>query len=162
MKPGRLMIACLGILALGACSREDPPPAAPSAPEADAAPVAQAPVEDILATADGRWLLVNYWAEWCEPCLQEIPEFHEFAAQNADRVLVVMVNYDGATGDDLAQRAQKAGISLPLLESDPAARLGAGPPQVLPTTLVVRPDGSLAEPLIGPQTLASLTAATEG
>jgi len=139
----RLLLPCLALFALLACDRESAAPAVP----------------DPLVQGDGRWLLVNYWAEWCKPCLEEIPELQAFAAQHAARARVVMVNFDGATGDALAAQAARLGITLPMLESDPAAQLGTTRPQVLPTTLVIAPDGRLGATLIGPQTVASLAAA---
>jgi thiol-disulfide isomerase/thioredoxin len=105
---------------------------------------------------------VNYWAEWCKPCLEEIPQLQAFAAQHAERARVVMVNFDGATGPELQAQAARFGITLPLVEADPAQRLGAARPQVLPTTLVIAPDGALRATLLGPQTVASLAAATGG
>ena len=30
------------------------------------------------------WLVINYWADWCPPCLKEMPELVEFANQNKD------------------------------------------------------------------------------
>ena len=39
-----------------------------------------------LSRADlqGRWMVVNYWAEWCAPCLHELPEFNRLAEANPD------------------------------------------------------------------------------
>ena len=149
MSIARPLLAGLVLLALAACGRDEPVAATPAAP-------------DPLADAAGRWLLVNYWAEWCKPCREEIPELQAFARQNAAKAVVVMVNFDGVTGAQLAQQAKSLGISQPLLEADPAAHLGTTRPQVLPTTLVIRPDGTPATTLIGPQTVASLAAAIGG
>ena len=32
----------------------------------------------------GKWIVVNYWADWCAPCIKEIPELVEFAEENKD------------------------------------------------------------------------------
>ena len=141
--------AIAAVLLLGGCGR-------------DSTPIAPVPGEDPLAQAAGQWLLINYWAEWCKPCIEEIPQLNEFAARHAARVRVLMVNYDGVTGNELRAQAERLGIATPLLESDPSPRLGVDPPQVLPTTYVVDPDGRLRETLIGPQTVASLEKATSG
>lgn len=111
----------------------------------------------------GQWLLVNYWAEWCKPCIEEIPELAAFARAHADRARVVLVNFDGATGEALAQQAQTLGIPQDLLlASDPAPELGLERPQALPATFVIGPDGRQRSVLLGPQTVASLAAATGG
>jgi thiol-disulfide isomerase/thioredoxin len=50
----------------------------------------------------GRWIVLNYWAEWCKPCREEIPELNQLSRELADRVAVLGINYDGATGPELA------------------------------------------------------------
>ena len=108
----------------------------------------------------GQWILINYWAKWCKPCIQEIPELnginHEFS-----QVSVLGVNFDGITGEELETQIRELGVEFPTLAQDPAAELGVSRPQVLPTTLVLDPSGQLTQTLIGPQTLSSLAAATE-
>jgi thiol-disulfide isomerase/thioredoxin len=129
-------------LSLGACAREE------QAPAADALP------------APGQWLLVNYWAQWCKPCVEEIPELDAFARKHAGTVRVVLVNFDGATGEALARQAQALGIRPELLlDRDPAAELRFARPQALPATYVIGPDGRQRKVLLGPQTVASLEAA---
>ena len=107
----------------------------------------------------GQWLLVNYWAQWCKPCIQEIPELNRINDEFSE-VSVLGVNFDGITGDELATQIRALGVEFPILAQDPAAELGISRPQVLPTTLVLDPSGELVQTLIGPQTLSSLAAAT--
>jgi thiol-disulfide isomerase/thioredoxin len=113
-----------------------------------------------LASARGHWVVINYWAEWCKPCIKEIPEINQLAREQAG-LRVFGVNYDGASGDELQEQVERLGIEFPLLIADPAAELGIQRPGVLPTTLIIRPDGSLAATLVGPQTKESLLEATE-
>jgi thiol-disulfide isomerase/thioredoxin len=126
-------------LTLAACSGERGPP-------------------DELSGLLGRWVVINYWAEWCTPCIKEIPELNELAEQNPD-LAVVGVNFDDAEGEELARQITQLGIAFPILAEDPAARLGIPRPAVLPTTLILDPEGKLANTLVGPQTLESLAAA---
>jgi thiol-disulfide isomerase/thioredoxin len=113
-----------------------------------------------LERLQGQWVVINYWAQWCAPCIKEIPELNRLD-QDYARVTVVGVNYDGTVGHELELQRQKLGVTFASLESDPAAQLGIPRPVVLPTTLILDPTGRLVATLIGPQTLASLVQATQ-
>jgi thiol-disulfide isomerase/thioredoxin len=101
---------------------------------------------------------VNYWAEWCKPCIKEIPELNDLDRRDAYRVLGV--NFDGATGVELEEQETRLKVAFPTLPTDPADRFGLERPAVLPTTLVIAPGGELHSVLVGPQTAESLIAAT--
>lgn len=122
----------------------------------------EAAAPDPLAQAPGEWLLINYWAEWCKPCIEEIPELNAFAREHAGKARVLMVNYDGVAGEELAAQARTLGIETPLFEGEPAGRFGYERPKVLPATFVIAPDGKPRQTLLGPQTVASLKAAIAG
>ena len=113
-----------------------------------------------LERLQGQWVVVNYWAQWCTPCIKEIPELNRLD-QDYTGVTVVGVNYDGTNGEELELQRQKLGVTFASLEADPAAELGIPRPVVLPTTLILDPTGRLVATLIGPQTLASLVQATQ-
>ncbi|MDZ7782594.1 MAG: TlpA disulfide reductase family protein [Halioglobus sp.] len=116
------------------------------------------PAEYGLTDLRGEWLLVNYWAQWCNPCIQEIPELNAFDKRHSD-VSVVGVNFDGASGEELREQERRLGVAFPTLQTDPAAQLGVRRPAVLPTTLLVTPEGEVAATLVGPQTEESLQTA---
>ena len=105
---------------------------------------------------EGAWRLVNYWAAWCSPCREEIPELNEF--NDTTNVTVLGVNYDGVRGDALIELLQDFDIQFENLEEDPAAALGIPRPRVLPTTLVLDPEDHLVGILTGPQTQETLRA----
>ena len=46
----------------------------------------------------GQWVVINYWAQWCKPCIEEIPELNALD-QKYEQVTVLGVNYDGAIGE---------------------------------------------------------------
>lgn len=105
----------------------------------------------------GQHLLINYWAEWCAPCRDEIPELNEL---DHDPALAVLgVNYDRVAGAELQALLKTMQIEFPTLLADPAQRFGEAVPAVLPTTFVITPDGSLKSVLVGPQTAATLRTA---
>jgi thiol-disulfide isomerase/thioredoxin len=107
----------------------------------------------------GRWVLVNYWAEWCKPCIVELPELKKFSDTHAGQAVVLTVNFDGADGDTLREQVRKLNIEVPVLLNDPAPLLGIERPQGLPTTFVFDPQGKLTATLAGEQTAESLAAA---
>jgi thiol-disulfide isomerase/thioredoxin len=108
---------------------------------------------------DGRWVVINYWAEWCAPCREEIPQLNALdAALKGRGVRVVGVNYDGLRGPALVALMKKLGIDYPVMESDPRSHFEYALPSVLPTTVVIDPTGAVAATLVGPQTRASLEA----
>jgi len=124
------------------------------------APPGETPGTLQLDRLQGRWVVINYWATWCRPCIREIPELNALAARYPETITVLGVNYDGVQGDELAQQVSELGIAFEVLVEDPAGRLGVPRPQVLPTTLVLDPAGRLVDTLVGPQTLDSLARAT--
>ena len=106
---------------------------------------------------DGRWLVINYWAEWCAPCREEIPELNRLHRAGAEAGVVVLgVNFDGVTGAGMDRLIDLFAIEFPILLADPAARWAQARPSILPTTLIVDPDGNLHATLVGPQTYESL------
>lgn len=107
------------------------------------------------AGSTGRPLVLNLWAYWCQPCRTELPLFQEYADRAGAAVEVVTVHSDpdeskalallAALNDDL--RAQgRPEVHLPALQ-DPDARVRAAAqaPTALPITVLVRPDGSIAD-----------------
>ena len=107
----------------------------------------------------GQWVVINYWAKWCKPCIKEIPELNELNRKYS-QVTVLGVNYDGVTGKELAKQVETLGIDFAILPEDPAASLTLSRPVVLPTTVILKPSGEISQTLIGPQTATSLAKAT--
>ena len=102
----------------------------------------------------GQWRVINYWAIWCTPCREEIPELN--ALDDNTELVAFAVNYDGQIGEALKSQAAEMGITFTLLEQDPGTALGIERPRVLPTTLLVNPLGAVTDTLVGPQTQESL------
>ena len=107
----------------------------------------------------GRWLVINYWAEWCAPCRKEIPELNHLHHEQAGEVMVLGVNYDGLTGEKLTTLIDEMGIEFPVLVHDPRERWQQDLPQVLPSTLIIDPEGQLQRVLVGPQSLEDFSRA---
>jgi thiol-disulfide isomerase/thioredoxin len=106
-----------------------------------------------------RWIVINYWAEWCAPCRLEIPELNDLHREGVGAGLVVLgVNYDDLEKEPLHALSERMGIEFPVLVRDPRHIWGYELPQVLPTTVVIAPDGSVHAELVGPQTLETISA----
>lgn len=108
----------------------------------------------------GQWVLVNYWAEWCKPCLEEIPELNELDRNS--NITVLGVNFDGVKGQALVDLGDTMGIRFTMLAEDPGPEFGWKTPVALPATFVVDPDGELRETRFGPQTEQELIKLTGG
>ena len=109
----------------------------------------------------GEWVVLNYWAEWCAPCREEIPELNELRQQGSQRgveIRVLGVNYDGLEGADLNAVMQRMEIEFPVLVDDPRENFRIGRAEVLPMTVVIDPKGTVQAVLAGPQTAESLLA----
>lgn len=102
-----------------------------------------------------QWLIVNYWANWCEPCKKEIPELNALAKSHHDLYLVG-VNYDGVNDSSLLELIAKNKIEYFNALNDPTEQLGVGDIPGLPVTFVFNQKGELQKTLYGPQTKQSL------
>ncbi len=104
-----------------------------------------------LNKLNGNWIVINYWADWCAPCIKEIPEFNEFAKENND-LLVFTFNFDQLDEDDLKPVAKKFNIEVPSIVTHPRDIWGIQTPPAVPATFFINPDGDLALSLFRPQT----------
>lgn len=146
---------------LRAASGAAPCPAAP-APAQAAGPLTDLALSCLADAAPAypgrltdRPLVLNLWAYWCQPCRTELPLFQEYADRAGGEVQVVTVHSDpdeakalallAALNDEL--RAQgRAELHLPgLQDPDARVRAAAQAPTALPITVLVRPDGSIAD-----------------
>ena len=109
----------------------------------------------------GKWLILNYWAEWCAPCIKEIPELNALDSDYSENLDVVAVNFDRIKGQALIDLTQRMGIRFDFVEQDPADILRLSRPASLPTTYVFDRDGKLFAKLVGPQTIDSILKQTD-
>jgi thiol-disulfide isomerase/thioredoxin len=113
-----LALAAIAVSFLSGCQREAPSPAAAEAlakaTTAAAAAAAQnvelravdrAGFDVVLAELHGKVVLVDFWATWCGPCLEQLPHSVKLAAEHADAGLVVVtVNMDELEDVDIVKK----------------------------------------------------------
>lgn len=107
----------------------------------------------------GQRIVINYWAEWCKPCLTEIPELNHFAVQHAGHAILLGRNFDNLEGDALLAAMGKVQMAFPAVTVDPGTVFPLPEVTGLPTTVVLDEQGRLITVLLGPQTAASLESA---
>ena len=100
----------------------------------------------------GKVIVLNFWASWCEPCREEMPELSELHTANKDKNVVVlgMAIEDVAGVNDFLKETK---VSYPLFAADVqgmdiAASLGNNK-GVLPYTVIIKADGSIAKTYFG-------------
>ncbi|HZU49600.1 MAG TPA: TlpA disulfide reductase family protein [Mycobacterium sp.] len=95
----------------------------------------------------GRRIVLNLWAYWCGPCATELPAMAEYQRRVGSAVTVVTVHQDENETAALL-RLTELGVRLPTLQ-DGRRRVAAAlrVPNVMPATVVLRPDGSVAQTL---------------
>jgi thiol-disulfide isomerase/thioredoxin len=109
-----------------------------------------------LSDYRGKWVLVNFWATWCPPCLAEIPELIALHDAHKDSDLVVVGVALDSTRASVAEFAAKSGISYPLVLGDRKMARQIGAVEVLPTSYLYAPDGELVSYQAGEVTRASV------
>lgn len=114
---------------------------------------------DLGAALAGRPALVNLWEYWCEPCARELPALREYAARPG-AITVVTAHSDPAEAKALA-RLGDLDVHLPgVQDGDGRVRTAVGAPAVLPVSVLVRTDGSIAKVVVRPFDSADDIAAT--
>jgi thiol-disulfide isomerase/thioredoxin len=109
-----------------------------------------------LAAERGKWVIVNFWATWCSPCIKEMPDISKFVASRSD-VSAIGLAFGGEEIGDVTSFLEKHPVKYPIanvpLESPPK---DFGAPKGLPTTFLIAPDGRLAKKFTGPITAGEL------
>jgi len=119
--------------------------------------------EQSLADYRGKWVIVNYWATWCPPCLEEIPELVQFHNEHKDRDAVVWgINREEISRADLDLFVAKQQISYPLFQVPADSASVLGPVLSIPTTYLVSPKGKVVARHVGFVTVKKLEEFIQG
>lgn len=111
-----------------------------------------------LADLRGRVVVLNFWASWCAPCEQELPRFQELSetwSHTGEPVQVVGIGVKRDYGEGARALVQRLGLTFPIGRDTAGDNEVLGPIQAaygvstLPTTVFIRPDGTIAAMHIG-------------
>ena len=97
-----------------------------------------------LADYKGKIVIINFWATYCPPCIQEIPDFIDIAKEYKDKgVVVIGLSVDSVQPSEVEAFVKKAGINYPVVMAteEVTDKYGAG--DGIPVTVIVAPNGKI-------------------
>ena len=118
--------------------------------------------EKRLSDFRGKWVVVNYWATWCPPCLEEMPELELFHNTHKETAVVLGVNMETIDPAILKAFVNDQFLSYPILLDTPRPKTELGTIPGLPTTYLVSPEGAVVARQVGTVTGEMLERFIEG
>jgi thiol-disulfide isomerase/thioredoxin len=99
-----------------------------------------------LSDYKGKWVLVNYWATWCPPCLEEVPDLVNLYDHRRKKDLMVLgVVFDYKNTKEVLDYVDDMLMSYPVVLGDDDVMAQIGSVDVLPTTYIYNPHGELVK-----------------
>ena len=136
-------IAFIGLLAFGLIAKN-------GAQIAVGEPAPDAAVERLdgsgevsLSDYRGKWVLLNFWASWCDPCRTEAPAIERFSKRNPDELVVVGMDTEDLSGDAM-DFVREFGLTYEMLHDGDGDRKDAYGIFALPESFLIDPAGNLA------------------
>ena len=107
----------------------------------------------------GKYLVVNFWATWCAPCLKEIPAFVKFYNENSDHVEILGLDFEPVNLAAINEFIERFNINYPLVlynNNNDSEYSKFGEIFGMPTTLIYSPEGELLQTFMGEITIEDL------
>lgn len=143
--------------AVSAASKPPGPAATPAMPTLKVATLDGAGYD--LAGHRGKWVVVNFWATWCSPCLKEMPELSALDAMR-EHIEVVGLAYEEIDPGAMQAFLKKHPVVYPIAildVYDPPRDFAT--PRGLPMTYLIAPDGRVVKQFLGPVTAKEIESA---
>ena len=101
-----------------------------------------------LSDYRGKWVLVNFWATWCPPCLEEIPDLISLYEDRSD-VMIIGVAMDYENTETVMKFAEALSVTYPIVLGDRRIASQLDELTMLPSTYLFDPEGKPAARKIG-------------
>lgn len=102
-----------------------------------------------LSGYKGKWVLVNYWATWCPPCLEEIPDLIALHENKNNNLVVIGIAMDYRNAKQVTDFAEGLLVDYPIVLGTPEIVRQIGPIPGLPTTYLFNPEGKMVAQQVG-------------
>ncbi len=114
-----------------------------------------------LSDLRGKVVLVNFWATWCPPCIEEMPSMERLnEVMSGDDFVMLAVNTEENGRSAVAAFLEKTPYTFPILYDDKGVVQKRYGVFKFPESFVVRKDGTVAEKIIGPLDWSSVKTIT--
>ena len=97
----------------------------------------------------GKWVLVNYWATYCSPCLAEIPDINRFALANKDTFVSLGFDAGGSSPHEIEDFKKELNVSYLLAPNQESTMLAFGIVMAIPTSYIISPKGEIVDKFVG-------------
>jgi len=146
MKFFKILIVFAALSMMSACAKTSAIEVGSKAPDFSLTDLDGRPVS--LSDFNGKVVILDFFATWCPPCREEIPDFINLEKAYAPQGFA-MVGVSLVTRDEAKEFAAKVGINYPVLIDDGKASSAYGPIRSIPTTFVIGKDSMIKKIYIG-------------
>ena len=107
----------------------------------------------------GKYLVINFWASWCTPCLKEIPAFVEYYKENSGHVEILGLDFEPVNIEVINEFVERFSINYPIIlysHINDTEFNKFGEIVGMPTTIIYSPKGELLQTFMGEITVEDL------